>query len=225
MEGLKVVQTADGSSTLYSDRFNACYHSVNGALTESMHVFLKSGFEAILPNHHTIDLLEVGLGTCLNAALTAYAAEKYRVEVGYFGIELYPPSVDALYSTGYAEILEPRCATLWGNIVKAPPTEKVQISPWFSIFKIYADFTQWIPTESFDLIYFDAFAPDDQPEMWSLENFRKLFDVLKPNGALVTYSAKGLVKQNLRDAGFNVERLQGPPGKRHMVRAWKMPLR
>lgn len=224
MEGLRVVQTADGSSTLYSERYNATYHSVNGALTESMHVFVKSGFESLLPNHQTIDILEVGLGTCLNAALTACEAKVYGVKVNYTGIEFYPPTIEVLNSTGYPAVLENEFAELWGKIVAAPAGAPVQISAWVSVTKLYVDFISWIPNSRYDLVYFDAFAPDDQPEMWSIDNFRKLFDALRPTGALVTYSAKGMVKQNLRQVGFNVERLPGPPGKRHMIRAWKEKL-
>ena len=223
MDELRVVPTADGSPTLYSERFNATYHSVNGALTESMHVFIKSGFEAILLNKKTVEVLEVGMGTCLNAALTAWVAPKFGVKVHYSGIELFPPILEVLNSTGYQTVLEPECADLWVKIVAASAGDPVPVSPWFTVFKLYVDFISWIPNQRYDLIYFDAFAPDDQPEMWSIENFKKLFNALTPNGVLVTYSAKGLVKQNLRQAGFNVERLQGPPGKRHMVRAWKTP--
>lgn len=221
MDGLRVVPTADGSSTLYSERFKATYHSVNGALTESMHVFIKSGFEAILQNKKNVDVLEIGMGTCLNAALTGWVAQKYGVRVHYTGIELFPPTVEVLNSTGYHAVLEPECAELWEKIVAASASEPVPVSTWFTVSKLYVDFIGWNPNHIYDLVYFDAFAPDDQPEMWSIENFNKLFNALKPNGVLVTYSAKGLVKQNLRQAGFYVERLAGPPGKRHMIRAWK----
>ncbi|HDP74572.1 MAG TPA: SAM-dependent methyltransferase [Bacteroidales bacterium] len=223
MDELRVVPTADGTSTLYSERFNATYHSVNGALTESMHVFIKSGFEAVLHDKKALEVLEVGMGTCLNAALTAWDAPKFGVKVHYTGIELLPPTLEVLNSTGYQTVLEPECAELWVKIVAAPAGHPVPVSPWFTALKLYVDFISWIPNQRYDLIYFDAFAPDDQPEMWNLESFRKLFDALGPNGALVTYSAKGMVKRNLRCAGFSVERLQGPPAKRHMVRAWKTP--
>lgn len=221
MDGLRVVPTADGSSTLYSERFKATYHSVNGALTESMHVFIKSGFEAILQNKKNVDVLEIGMGTCLNAALTGWVAQMYGVKVHYTGIELFPPTVEVLNSTGYHAVLEPECAELWEKIVAASAIEPVPVSTWFTVSKLNVDFIGWSPNHMYDLVYYDAFAPDDQPEMWSNENFNKLFNALKPNGALVTYSAKGLVKQNLRQAGFYVERLAGPPGKRHMIRAWK----
>lgn len=223
MDGLRVVLTADGSFTLYSERFNATYHSVNGALTESIHVFIKSGFEAVLQDKKTLEVLEVGMGTCLNAALTGWVAQMYDAKVHYTGIELFLPTVDVLKNTGYQTVLEPECAELWKKIVAAPAGEPVPVSNWFTVSKLHVDFIGWNPNQVYDLVYFDAFAPDDQPEMWSIENFKKLFNALAPNGVLVTYSAKGLVKQNLRQAGFNVERLQGPPGKRHMVRAWKTP--
>jgi len=126
-----------------------------------------------------------------------------------------------LNSTGYHAVLELECAKLWEKIVAASAIEPVPVSTWFTVSKLYVDFIGWNPNHMYDLVYFDAFAPDDQPEMWSIENFSKLFSALTPNGALVTYSAKGLVKQNLRQAGFCVERLAGPPGKRHMIRAWK----
>lgn len=222
MVDYSVLPTADGSCTIYSNRFKACYHSQNGALTESEHVFIKSGFEAILPRHRPVNVLEVGLGTCLNAALTAYGAQTHQTKVRYLGIELYPLPLEVLESTGYGKVLEPECAGLWNKIIKNSEEQELQVTPWFSIKKHCTDFNCWLPTYRFDLIYFDAFAPDDQPEMWSASNFCKLFHSLNPSGVLVTYSAKGLVKQNLRSAGFKVERLQGPPGKRHMLRAWKV---
>ncbi|MDI3526906.1 MAG: hypothetical protein PWR03_1089 [Tenuifilum sp.] len=222
MAYLKVVPTSDGSPTLFSDKFNSHYHSINGAITESNHVFINAGFKKVVEKRSFVRVLEVGLGTCLNAALTAVAAEVHDVKVEYFGIEMLPPEIPLLKNMISNFNTESELKEQWIKVVQAPFGESTVINNKFSIHKIEDDFCKWIPPINFDVVYFDAFAPDDQPEMWSIENFKKLFLCLNPNGILATYSAKGVVKQNLRDAGFKVERLSGPPGKRHMIRAVKV---
>lgn len=221
MAYLKVVPTADGSSTLYSERFNAHYHSVNGALTESEHIFIAAGLHHIASSKKRISVLEVGLGTCLNAALTAKAAQELGLYISYLGIELYPPPLEVLYQLGLDSLLDVVTYNFWKAIVESNEGVDFAVNEFMSLRKETTDFINWKPDREFDLIYFDAFAPDDQPEMWSVECFRKLYECTASSGVLVTYSVKGLVKSNLREAGYLVERLPGPPGKRHMLRAVK----
>lgn len=221
MAYLKVVPTADGSSTLFTERFNAHYHSVNGALTESKHIFISAGLHHIASSKKRISVLEVGLGTCLNAALTAKAALELGVAISYLGIELYPPPLEVVSQLGFENLLDGVTYNYWKAIVESDEGHDFTVNELMSLRKEVIDFVSWKPNREFDLIYFDAFAPDDQPEMWSIECFRKLYGCTSSNGVLVTYSVKGLVKRNLREAGYQVERLQGPPGKRHMLRAVK----
>lgn len=213
--------TADGSHTLFSEIHGAYYHSLNGALTESQHIFINSGFKHLSDKLKQISILEVGLGTGLNAVLTANESLLSGVETFYTAIELYPITEQQIKDLNYSKILNPEVAECWSRIMLTEWNSSVEINQSFRICKVNEDFTKWIPTKSFNLIYFDAFAPDDQPEMWSVEMFQKLYDSLSSGGILVTYSSKGIVKQALRAAGFKVGRLAGPPGKRHILRAVK----
>lgn len=194
---------------------------MNGALTESQHIFINSGFKHLSGALKQISILEIGLGTGLNAALTASESLISGVETLYTGLELYPITEKQIKDLNYSQILNPEVAECWSRIMLAEWNSSIEINQTFRICKVNEDFTKWIPVENFSLIYFDAFAPDDQPEMWSVEMFQKLFSSLSVGGVLVTYSSKGIVKQALRAAGFRVERLAGPPGKRHILRAVK----
>ncbi|MFA5646909.1 MAG: tRNA (5-methylaminomethyl-2-thiouridine)(34)-methyltransferase MnmD [Bacteroidales bacterium] len=211
--------TDDGSTTLHSKQFGVHYHSMRGALTESMHIFIEAGLMHVSAN--PISILEVGFGTGLNAALTAQRAFELGIRVNYYSIELYPLTASEYELLNYAQQLPSGAAQAWKSICDAAWDKQVDISPSFSLFKINADFTSWVPSASFNLVYFDAFAPDDQPEMWSKGQFRKIFNATLPEGVLVTYSSKGIVKRALGEVGYTLERLLGPPGKRHILRANK----
>lgn len=213
--------TADGFNTLYSNRFGAHYHSVNGAYTECTHIFINHGLNYATAAGAHINILEVGFGTGLNAALTATQAESTGTTVHYTSLDLYPIATDKLQLLNYPQALCPSAAERWQKIVNCQWNKRCVISDSFSIEKIQADFTLWSTSNRFNLIYFDAFAPNNQPEMWTDQQFIKLHGCLCNGGVLVTYSSKGTVKQALRNAGFKVERLPGPPGKRHIVRAVK----
>lgn len=211
--------TADGSSTLLSAQYNAHYHSLHGAITESLHIFIEAGLMQI--REKSVNIIEVGFGTGLNAALTAQRASELGIRVIYHSIELHPLNADEYKLLNYNTVLPNETATYWERICSAKWDSSTYITENFTIQKINADFTQWMPNTEYHLIYFDAFAPDDQPEMWAKEQFEKLFNVLNPNGVLVTYSVKGIVKRAMLDVGFTLERLDGPPGKKHMLRATK----
>lgn len=212
--------TADGSSTLCSARFGAHYHSLHGAITESEHVFISAGLKTI--NTNQIDILEVGFGTGLNAALTASYAKDNGLKINYTSLELFPLSSAEYNLLNYPTALPPQAAELWRTICSAPWDQEKLINDGFSVEKLKVDFTKWIPNKKFNLVYFDAFAPNDQPEMWEDMQFKKIYDSLHPNAILVTYCVKGIVKNALAKVGFSLERLPGPPGKRHMLRARKL---
>lgn len=205
--------TADGSQTLRHPLTGETYHSVNGAAAESEHVFIRNGFEAC--GSERVRILEAGFGSGLNALLTLRAAERLCKTVEYTAVELYSVSAGVIKEMQLAS--DPSFVRLH----EAAWNETVQVTPRFRLRKIEADLTVLTFDAIFDLVYFDAFAPDCQPEMWSEELFGKIFAATARGGALVTYCAKGDVKRTLRRVGFEVARLPGAPGKRHMIRALK----
>lgn len=214
------VLTRDGSSTLYVERFDEHYHSIHGALQESMHVFIRNGLEYKLQTHSSISVLEVGFGTGLNALLTYLYSQ--HAHVHYTGIEAYPLSSDQLAWLNYPSMLEQEgVKEAFYQLHQLSWNEKHQIDFRFEFTKYEILLQDYQPAQLFDLIYFDAFAPDSQPELWTLDIFRQMFRNCEHDGILVTYSAKGNVRRAMISAGFQVEKLPGPPGKREMIRAVK----
>ncbi|MGC9150777.1 MAG: tRNA (5-methylaminomethyl-2-thiouridine)(34)-methyltransferase MnmD [Microbacter sp.] len=211
--------TEDGSNTLFLPELNEHFHSTHGAIQESNHVFLQAGLHALsLDEWH---VFEVGFGTGLNALLTAFEATKAQKRCFYTTIELFPLTPAETDQLNYAVCLSDT-SLIFNKIHQASWDQAVDITPYFQLHKIHADFTRFnLPTNAFSLIYFDAFAPDKQSEMWSKDLFTNLYDSLKPNGVLVTYSAKGSIRRMMQDIGFAVERLPGPPGKHEMLRGRK----
>ncbi len=208
--------SADNSPTLYLPELDEHYHSVYGAKSESEHVFIRAGLKQIhKPN---IKILEIGFGTGLNALLSYLTARSDKIKLCYTGIEKYPLSPDIIEDLLTEDIPEKE---LFRQLHESPFDAKNTLSDFFSLTKIKTDLKDFKPSKIYDLIYFDAFAPDKQPELWTTEIFKRLFKACEKGGILVTYSAKGSVKQALRDAGFFVKRLPGPQGKRHMVQAIK----
>lgn len=217
----KVEITSDGSRTLYVPELDEHYHSVKGALTESQHIFIEMGLK-----HHPSSInhiLEIGFGTGLNAFLTLLAAEGIRKQIHYTGIELFPLQEDKLCELLYPEIIAPERSEDYYRLHRSAWDREETITPFFTLYKIKGDFTRFrFQENAFDIIYFDAFAPEKQPEMWSQDLFDALYRSLKPNGILTTYCAKGTVRRMLQTAGFKVERLPGPPeGKREILRGNK----
>lgn len=219
-----IEKTKDGSDTLFVPELNEHYHSVNGAVTESKHVFIDAGLKLVLQQKKKINILEIGFGTGLNALLTCIEAQEHEtIAIRYTGVEFYPLSEELINQLDfslakYDELLFQKIhACKWNNYCS--------VSSNFSLNKWQTDFTKEDTfNEAFDVVYFDAFAPDIQPEMWTLDVFQKLYDIMSANAVLTTYCAKGQVRRNMRSAGFSVERLPGPPGKREMLRATKKPV-
>lgn len=218
---MKLQQTDDGSLTLYVPELDEHYHSVKGALTESQHIFIDMGLR-----HSSVAsprILEIGLGTGLNAFLTLIEAGSARRSIHYTGIERYPLAEETVRMLHYPSLVGEGHEADFLAIHRARWEADVVLSPWFTIHKTEADFTQLAMAEGYDIIYFDAFAPDKQPEMWEEPLFRNLWHALNPGGILTTYCAKGAVRRMLQAAGFMVERLPGPPGgKREILRAVKL---
>lgn len=218
----EIITTADGSKTIHIPEWNENYHSSHGALQEARHVFLKHGLE-LFQEQEQVSIFEVGFGTGLNAILTLQEAEKYQMQISYYGIEAYPVSAEEITELAYEDLLENETGRDFYKKLHDAQWDSLQsISPFFSLNKIHQKLEDYpFTAEQFDLVYFDAFGPRTQEEMWHPEIFKKLFAALKPHGVLVTYCAKGQVKRDLKAAGFEIEALPGPPGKREMTRAWK----
>ena len=217
MMTIKVITTGDGSKSLYLPDLNETYHSKFGAITESEHVFIQAGYKYI--SKSVIRILEIGFGTGLNVLLTYLAHLKDNQKIYYETIEKYPlPGniIDAI--NDFKEIEVKR---IFKRIHDASWQEDIALTELFVLHKNRIDLSDYNADKKFDLVYFDAFAPDKQPEMWTQAIFDKMYKLLDINGILVTYSAKGSVRRTMQAAGFKMERLPGPPGKREMLRAVK----
>ena len=215
----EIIVTADGSHTVQLKDRNITYHSHHGAVQESKHVFIEAGFlhrEKQLPG--TVRLFEMGFGTGLNALLTLTEAEELNKPIVYSAIENYPLTASETGSLNYNEAI-PGSKEVFERLHQAEWDKKIAITPFFTLNKINADLLAYTFEEPVDLIYYDAFAPTAQPELWTLEVFQKLYALLAPGGVLVTYCSKGDVRRAMMAAGFLVEKLPGPKGKREMVRA------
>ena len=214
---LKVERTADGSATLYRSDIDEHYHSIKGAIAESLHVYVDCGWRRAASAKTRLKVFEVGFGTGLNSALTAEAAAGSEVPTEYISVELYPLAAATASSLGYA------AATPFFDAVNgAEWNRKVEIAPCFTLLKAVDNFLTMPLPGDIDVVYFDAFAPEKQPEMWSDEVFERLYAAMAPGGVLTTYCAKGIVRRRLQAAGFEVERLAGPAnGKREILRAVK----
>ena len=217
----EVVTTADGSKTIRIIDLDENYHSSHGALQEANHVFIENGLNSLV-NQTEISIFEMGLGTGLNAFLTAIKAGELGLKVDYFGIEAFPVQIDEIIELDYKNLMGERFSDLYLSIHESEWNKLVEINANFSLKKIKGELqNEEMPQAFFDIVYYDAFGPRAQDEMWSMELFQKMYDSIKQGGFLVTYCAKGQVKRDLKAVGFTIEPLPGPPGKREMTRAWK----
>lgn len=209
-------QTEDGSATLFVPELNEHYHSVKGARTESQYIFIDMGLKAVTAACPHV--LEIGFGTGLNALLTLEEAEKEKRPVHYTGIELYPLVWEEVEALKYSD------NPLFQTLHDAPWGEDVAVTPYFTLRKIQADARVAVnPNHYYNVIYFDAFAPEKQPEMWEEQFLRDIYNRMNEHGVLTTYCAKGTIRRLLQAIGFQTERLPGPPGgKREILRATKV---
>jgi tRNA U34 5-methylaminomethyl-2-thiouridine-forming methyltransferase MnmC len=220
----KIVTTEDGSKTIHLVEWNEHYHSIHGAIQEANHVFIKHGllfFAESFPNRSDVSILEIGFGTGLNAFITLIESEKLNLKFHYVGVEAFPISPEEFQKLNYSEMLDIGKSHLFEKMHQIPWELEHPIDSNFTLTKQKIAFADIDAIAQFDLIYFDAFGPRVQPELWTETIFKKMFDALKPEGTLVTYSAKGSARRAMLAVGFNVEKLPGPPGKREMLRASK----
>lgn len=212
--------TSDGSYTLYVPELDEHYHSIHGAVQESKHVFIKYGIQTLFKSN--IRVLEIGLGTSLNALLTAIWSENTGVSVDYTGIEAYPLNDEMNKSLNYGEKIEDKKANSFFNkIIKSSWEIQNRIHSNFVIQKTQCLVEEFEAHRKYDIIYFDAFGPNTQGELWQFDILKKMHELLEDNGVFVTYCAKGQLKRDLAQLGFKVESLPGPPGKREMTRGIK----
>lgn len=212
--------TADGSHTLFVPEIGECYHSTHGALQESQLVFITYGLQQACKLFPHIHVLEIGFGTGLNALLSLLEAEKRAMRVDYFCVEPYPVSNADIELLNYNDMVEHEYKDYFRSLHQAEWNKCVPITPWFSLHKAHATFQDvQLPVSFFNLVYMDAFSPEAQPEMWQQDVFDKISKSCVPQAVLTTYCCKGIVKQALRNAGFVVKKLPGPPGKREVLQA------
>ncbi len=216
----QLVTTEDGSSSIFVPHLNEHYHSTHGAVQESQYVFMRMGWEHAIPGKKQIEILEFGFGTGLNAWLVYEEAQKDNSpEVYYSAIEAFPVTNEMAEQLNYCS---PEQQPEFMKLHEVEWNAVIEITPKFALEKIQTTLADFIPFRKYDLVFFDAFAPAIQPELWTKEVFEKLFAAMNSGGTLVTYCAKGEVRRNMIAAGFAVERIAGPPGKREMLRASRM---
>lgn len=219
----KIFATQDGSHSIFSEQFGVSYHSKYGAIQETQHVFIDAGLrlKAVVQPH--ISILDIGFGTGLNALMTLCEAEKRNLNIDYVAYEAFPISKEQALTLNYPDLLDLR-------LRYADAFRQMHLIDWETPHQLLDNFlfTKHLQTfdkvdyvDKFDIIYFDAFAPNSQPELWENPVMELMYHALKSDGALVTYCAKGSVKRTLKGLGFTIEKLKGPPGKREMTRAIK----
>lgn len=218
--------TADGSPTLYVPALDEHYHSRHGAAQESRHVFIEAGLAPLLATgpgqNKPVRVLEVGLGTGLNALLTLEAAQAVAATVAYDGYETVPLPPATVAALAPQWVAHPALGQAFAQLHAAPWGAATALAPGFRLTKIQAPVqAAGLPAGYYDLVYFDAFAPEKQPELWTAAVFATLYAAAAPGAVLVSYCAQGQFRRNLRAAGWLTEKLPGPPGKREMTRARK----
>lgn len=222
MDKIEFKITEDGSHTLYVEALDETYHSRHGAIQEALHVFIGAGLNYL--NQSKISVLEIGFGTGLNTFLTLLESKKRNIEIKYTALEKFPLGEEMIKRLNYNKVLGSSFEEVdLFNLIHQVEWEGVKkITQQFKLNKISVDLANYQTDEVFNVIYFDAFGPQVQSAMWTKSIFEKMYEVLVEGGILVTYCAKGSVKRTLKEVGFEVDSLPGPPGKREMTRARKL---
>ena len=216
----EIIQTADGSSTFYVPELKEHYHSTFGAIQESQHVFIKEGL--LFQEKKNISIFELGFGTGLNALLT-FQNRNNKTNIIYNTIEAYPISNAEITQINYLERInaDNNIANAFSEMHDCEWGKQISLDSHFRFCKYLGKIHEFEMTDFYDVIYFDAFAPEVQPKLWEPAIIKKMYNALNIGGVMVTYCAKGQVRRDMKNAGFTVERIPGPPGKREMLRAIK----
>lgn len=218
----QIAQTADGSTTIFIPEMDENYHSHHGAIQEAEHVFIQHGLEFV--DKFNVRIFELGFGTGLNALLTYKRSKELGVTIDYVGLEAFPVESALVSELNYTEQIGEECGDVFRNMHNQPWNEVIELEH-FKLMKVDQKIQDFDSAgKEFDLIYFDAFGPRAQDEMWHLPVLEKMAAMLPEGGVLVTYCAQGQFKRHLKSLGFKIERLPGPPGKREMTRAIKFTL-
>lgn len=216
----EIIITKDGSSSIYVPELNETYHSTFGAIQEAKHVFIKNGLS--LFNDKSVSILEIGFGTGLNAFITFLEAQKADQTIDYFAVEAFPVEMEIIHKLNYvSELNASDYQTVFNQMHLSNWEEKIKFSSNFTLTKKKQKFQEISDVSKYNIIYFDAFGFDVQPELWNEEIFQKMFDALLTGGVLVTYACRSSIKKAMLSVGFSVEKLPGAPGKREMLRAIK----
>lgn len=224
MPTIELKISADGSHTLYHQELDETYHSVHGSIQEALHVFIRAGLNPIFNTKEEIHLLEMGFGTGLNAFLTLSEAKKVHKKVHYHSLESFPLDENIWTKLNFHDQLKSNREEIveFEQLHRDVWNEWNIIHPQFNLLKEQTHLETWYSPYTYDLVYYDAFGPRVQPELWEEPIFQKLHSMMNTNGMLVTYCAKGSVKRAIKASGFEIESLPGPPGKREMTRAIKI---
>ncbi len=225
--GREIQITEDGSHTIFNAEMNVAYHSKHGAIQESMHVFIQSGLIYFInknpqQKYSSINIFEVGFGTGLNALLSLQQSITFHQKIFYQSLEPHPLSIKKIEQLNYTQLLNKELQQNFIAMHEGEWNKEISIHPLFSLKKMKTGLQQFETEEKFHVIFFDAFDANAQPELWTEMIFEKMFKMLHLNGLLVTYCSKGTVRRAMQAAGFNVEKLKGPPGKREIIRATKI---
>ncbi len=218
----RIVLSEDGSNTIYVPGLKEHYHSTHGALQESQYIFIEKGLSFI--SRKELSILEIGFGTGLNSLLSLIYSIEKEIRIDYTGIEKYPLVEEEWSALNFSKVIgtnENRNQEIFRSLHTAPWGLKTQLNSGYSLTKIKMDVKDLLLPETYDLVYFDAFAPNVQPELWTIEVFSKIYTAMNKNALLLTYSSKGSVRRTLENCGFRTDRLPGPPGKREIMRAIK----
>lgn len=216
----EIIITADGSTTIHLADWNENYHSKHGAIQEANHVFINHGL-SLFYEKNEISILEIGFGTGLNALLTLLYAKEKKLKVNYETIEAFPVIISEIQNINFPEQLQVE-RTLFEKLHQLSWEQTHPVTEYFHLKKRKQYFDSISDSNRFELIYFDAFGPRVQPELWTVAIFKLMHKALKKQGVLVTYSANSNARRALLSVGFQVEKLPGPPGKREMLRATKV---
>jgi tRNA U34 5-methylaminomethyl-2-thiouridine-forming methyltransferase MnmC len=211
----EIILTNDGSSSIAIPEMNVTYHSIHGAVQESNHIFIEAGLKPLINQNKIINIFEMGFGTGLNALLSLQFAKEHQQKINYSTVELFPLTLEEASALNYRD-------ENFMRLHECDWEKEIVLNDYFSITKINQSLLDYSSDKNFALIYFDAFDPVSQPELWTKEIFEKLFSILRHDGILVTYSSKSAVRKTMLEANFTVEKIPGPPHKREMIRAKKM---